>query len=51
MELQRGLHIHLPFIELFNQKVYVSVKCHGYTWLFECSVVKGFIIYIKEIIS
>ena len=44
MELQRGLNIHLPFIELFNEKVYVSVKCHGYT--FECSVVKGFIIFI-----
>ena len=35
MELQRGLNIHLPFIELFDQKVYVSVKCHGYT--FQCS--------------
>ena len=46
MELQRGLNIHniLPFIELFNQKVYESVKCHGYT--FECSVVKDFIIFI-----
>ena len=44
MELQRGLNIHLPFIGLFNQKVYVSVKCHGHT--FECSVVKGFIIFI-----
>ena len=40
MEVKRGLSIHLPFIKLFNQKVYVSVKCHGYT--FECSVVKGF---------
>ena len=40
MELQRGLNIHLPFIKLFNQRVYVSVKCHGYT--FECSVVKRF---------
>ena len=38
VELQRGLNIHLPFIELFDQKVYVSVKCHGYT--FQCSVVK-----------
>ena len=44
MELQRGLNINLSFIELFNQKVYVSVKCQGYT--FECSVVKGFIIFI-----
>ena len=35
VELQKGLNIHLPFIELFNQKVYVSVKCHGYT--FECT--------------
>ena len=42
MELQRGLNIHLPFIELFDQKGYVSVKCHGYT--FQCGVVKGFII-------
>ena len=37
MELQRGLNIHSPFIELLDLKVYVSVKCHGYT--FQCSVV------------
>ena len=40
MELQRGLSIHLPFIDLFNQKVYVSVKCHGYTFLMQYC--KGF---------
>lgn len=27
-----GLNIHLPFVELCNQKVYVSLKCHGYTF-------------------
>ena len=32
LELQRGLNIHLPFVELCNQKVYVSLKCHGYTF-------------------
>ena len=31
-ELQRGLNIHLPFIELFNQKVYASLKHHGCTF-------------------
>ena len=32
VELQRGLNIHLPFIELFNQKVYASLKHHAYTF-------------------